>query len=120
MENYFKHNGYVGTIECSLEDNTLYGTIAGINDLVSYEGETISALKKAFVEAVDDYLAYCKEIGKEPNKPYKGVFNVRTSSQTHKQLADLATRKNMKLNQLANIAFDYLVNNEDKVLAVNG
>jgi len=111
------HKGYTGTIDFSLKDNILFGKIIGIDDLVSYEAENLSQLKKAFKEAVEDYLDNCKEIGKNPDKTFSGTFNVRTSNQLHKKLSFLASSRNMKLNEVVNVACDYLVKNEDKILA---
>ena len=50
------YRSYEGTAEVSLHDNILYGKIYGISDLVSYEGKTVKELKRAFKEAVDDYI----------------------------------------------------------------
>lgn len=60
----------------SADDEVFYGKILGINDLVNFEGASVKQLKKAFKEAVDDYLELCAEIGKTPEKTYKGTFNV--------------------------------------------
>jgi len=60
---------FSGSAEISLEDSVLHGKIQDIDDLVTYEATTISELENAFHEAVDDYLATCKAIGKVPNKP---------------------------------------------------
>lgn len=116
MENYLKHKNYFGSVEFSSEDNVLYGKILGINDLVSYEAESVQELKTAFIEAVEDYLETCNALGKEPNKFYKGVFNVRTSNEKHRALAIIAEKKKIKLNELVNKAFDFLVKHEDEVL----
>jgi predicted HicB family RNase H-like nuclease len=116
MKNYLEYKGYLGTVEFSAEDNCLFGKIIGINDLISYEAQEVSELKEGFEEAVNDYLETCKELGKQPTKTFKGVFNVRTTTSTHRNLVLLAARKNMKLNELASKALTYLVKNEDKVL----
>jgi len=110
------HKGYIGTVDFSLKDNILYGKIIGIDDLVNYEAENLSQLKKAFTEAVEDYLDSCEEVGKNPDKTFSGTFNVRTSNQLHKKLSFLASSRNMKLNEVVNVACDYLVNNEEKIL----
>ncbi len=34
------------------------------------------------------------EIGKEPNKTYKGIFNIRVSSEVHKRISLIAIKKN--------------------------
>ena len=106
----------MGSVEFGAEDGVLYGKIIGVNDLVTYEATSVEGLQAAFVDAVEDYLATCKELEKEPNKFFKGVFNVRTSNETHRELAIMAEKKKMKLNELVNKAFEFLVKNEDKVL----
>lgn len=116
MKNHLEYKGYHGTVNFNEEDNVLFGKIIGINDLVNYEAESVGELRDAFAEAVDDYLETCLEFGKEPNKHFKGVFNVRAGSPRHSVLALIAAKKQMKLNELVNVAFDYLINNEDKVL----
>ncbi len=116
MADYLKHKGYMGSVEFNSEDSVLHGKIIGINDLVTYEGSSVDGLQQAFIDAVEDYLDTCKELGKEPNKYFKGVFNVRTSNERHRELAIIADKKKMKLNEVVNKAFDFLVNNEDKVL----
>ncbi|QTE21870.1 type II toxin-antitoxin system HicB family antitoxin [Polaribacter cellanae] len=116
MENYLKHKNYIGSVEFSAEDDILFGKIIGINDLVTYEAASVKELKKSFIEAVDDYLETCKSIGKNPDKFFKGVFNVRTPNTVHRRLAILAEKNKMKLNEVVNKAFDFLINNEDQVL----
>ena len=111
-----EYKGYIGNLDFSLEDNVLHGKIIGINDLVTYEGNTIEEIKTNFIEAVDDYLITCNELGKTPEKFYKGTFNVRTSNEIHKKVTLIAEQKNMKLNQVVNKALHYLVNNQNTVL----
>ncbi|WP_299672430.1 type II toxin-antitoxin system HicB family antitoxin [uncultured Polaribacter sp.] len=116
MENYLKYKEYYGSVEFSSEDNILFGKIIGINDLVNYEAESVEELRASFIEAVEDYIETCKLVGKEPNKFFKGVFNVRTPKGVHRHLAILAEKKKMKLNELVNKAFEFLIENEDQVL----
>lgn len=62
------YKGYIGSVNFSDKDNLFFGKIEGINGLVNFEGESVSELRKAFQEAVDDYLAYCEEEGIQPIK----------------------------------------------------
>ena len=48
-----------------------------IRDIVTFHGETVDELEKAFKEAVDDYLATCEKPGVKPNKPYSGKLTLR-------------------------------------------
>jgi len=116
LKNYLEYKNYIGTVNYANEDNIFYGKIEGINDLISFEGASVIDLKKGFEDAVTDYLESCKEIGKEPNKTYKGVFNVRVPKETHQKISEIAVKKGMKLNELVNKTLDYLVKNEDAVL----
>jgi len=99
MKNAYK--GYIGTVEYSEEDNYLFGRIAGIRDVISYEGESVVEIRKFFEEAVDDYLAHCATIGKEPNKPYSGRFVLRIDPAVHSRIAARALMHGKSLNQYA-------------------
>ena len=116
MKNYLEYNGYLGTVEFSAEDKVFFGKIQGINDLVLFEGESVSELENSFREAVDDYLETCEEIGKEPNKTFRGSFNVRVDKNVHKKLFMLAAKKGINLNQLVNKSLNFTVDNEEIVL----
>ncbi len=113
MKNYLEYKGYISVPKFSLEDNLFYGRIEGINDLVSFQGNSVEELKTSFKVSIDDYLATCKEIGKEPDKAFKGVFNVRVSSSKHKKLSFLATKKGVNLNELCNRSFDYILKHQE-------
>lgn len=98
--NTLKYKGYIGTVEMSLEDNLLFGKVEGITSLVNYEGETVEDLKKAFEQAVDDYLIYCSEAGIEPEKSYSGQFNVRIDPEIHKKIAQIAYQTGNTINNV--------------------
>ena len=75
--NSLQYKGYSGTITYSEEDGVFHGKVAGIKALISFEGDSVSLIKKDFHNAVDEYLEFCKESGLKPEKPFKGSFNVR-------------------------------------------
>lgn len=99
-ENILEYKGYYAKVEFSAEDAVLYGKIEGINDLISFESESASGISQAFQEAVDDYLNFCQEVGKSPEKAYKGSFNIRIPPELHKSLARLALKQGKKLNEV--------------------
>lgn len=86
MKNMMEYKGYFGTVEYSKEDNCLFGKLAFIGDLVSYEGEAVSTLETAFHEAVDDYISECESSDKVPKKPFKGSFSVRPGEVLHREV----------------------------------
>lgn len=98
MNNTFEYKGYIGSIEFSEEDTLFFGKVMGIRSLISYEGKNADELISDFHSAVDDYLAVCEAEGREPEKAYKGSFNIRISPELHKQLVVCATSRQMSLN----------------------
>jgi len=109
MNNVIEYKGYWTQVEFSADDQVLYGKIEGISDLVNFECKDASGVNEAFKEAVDDYLAFCEDLGQEPNKPYKGTFNVRIPSALHR-LADLRRMQlGISLNQLIIRALDEFI-----------
>lgn len=98
MNNTMQYKDYLGSVEFSERDNLFYGKVLGIRSLISYEGRTATELVKDFHGAVDDYLAMCQEEGKEPEKAYRGSFNVRISPELHKQAVIAALTKQVSLN----------------------
>ena len=98
MNNTMEYKGYIGSVEFSEEDALFYGKVLGIRALISYEGENSADLIADFHGAVDDYLELCAQSGTEPEKAYKGSFNVRISPELHKQAVIAAMSHNMSLN----------------------
>ncbi len=101
IKNAMTYKGYTGTVEYSEEDACLFGRIAGIRDIVTYEGESVAEIQQAFRASVDDYLEHCASIGKEPNKPYSGKFVLRLDPALHATLAAKAMASGKSLNQYA-------------------
>lgn len=104
MNNTMEYKDYIGSIEFSEEDCIFYGKVQGIRALISYEGSTAQELVDDFHGAVDDYLALCEAEGKEPEKAYKGSFNVRISPQLHQQAAIYALSQQISLNSVVESA----------------
>lgn len=98
MNNTMEYKGYVGSVEFSEADCVLFGKVMGVRALLSYEGSTAAELVADFHGVVDDYLALCEAEGKEPEKAFKGSFNVRISPELHKKLVVRAAAQQMSLN----------------------
>ena len=98
MSNLLEYKGYYGTVEFSATDNVLFGEVIGIIGLISYEGGCINSLKKDFEGAIDYYLEMCAKENVEPQKAYKGKFNVRVSPELHKTLVLYAAANGQTLN----------------------
>lgn len=62
------YKGFKAKIEYSKYDGCYFGKICNITDLVTFESYRLSEVEIKFHNAVNDYLTYCKDIGKEPIK----------------------------------------------------
>ncbi len=111
MRNMMEYKEYFAKIEYDSNDDLFFGTILGITDSIGFEGRNTIELKDAFHEAVEDYLDLCKRVNKEPQKFYKGSFNVRVSPETHKRAVILALSKGVSLNQFVESAIKNSISN---------
>ncbi|MBA4210338.1 MAG: toxin-antitoxin system HicB family antitoxin [Parvibaculum sp.] len=114
MTDLLEYKGYFGSVRFSDEDETFHGRIEFIRDLVTYEGRDAKGLKRAFREAVDDYLAMCEEEGRKPDTPLKGSFNVRTGPELHRKAMILARRRDTNLNTVVTEALKTYLEREEK------
>ena len=100
MKSTLEYKGYHTRIDFDCDAMVLRGKIEGINDYVDFEVSNPQEIEAEFHSAVDDYLAFCEEVGKKPEKEYKGSFNVRISPELHKRLALKALQENCSLNSV--------------------
>jgi predicted HicB family RNase H-like nuclease len=98
--NYLHYKNYTGNVEFSEEDAVFHGKVIGIKALISFEGDSVNAITNDFQKAVDEYLKFCAVKGKEPEKPFKGSFNVRINADLHRKLALTASARGVSLNTL--------------------
>jgi predicted HicB family RNase H-like nuclease len=115
MNDILQYKNYYASVNFSAADEVFYGKLLGINDLVSFEGASVKELKAAFKEAVEDYLETCQEIGKSPDKTYKGTFNVRVPATLHKEASLFAAVHNITLNEFVKTALSFTLQHRDEV-----
>lgn len=106
MRDKLLYNGFIGTVHFSGEDNVFFGKIEGINDLVTFEADSVAVLREAFEEACEDYMQICKDAGKNPFKSYNGSFNIRIPSELHRKLAEKAFLSGLPINRVIQKAIE--------------
>jgi predicted HicB family RNase H-like nuclease len=95
------YKGYTAKIEYSPADGCLIGRLLGIQDFIAFHGDSVTEIRKAFEEAVDDYLALCARIGQSPQKPFSGKIMLRVAPEDHVKLAIQAQARSTSINALA-------------------
>jgi predicted HicB family RNase H-like nuclease len=99
--NMMSYKGYMARVDYDAEDELFIGHLAGINDVVGFHADTVDGLKGAFHEAVDDYIATCKRVGKPAERPFSGRVMFRVSPEVHAQAALAAQLSGKSSNQWA-------------------
>ena len=99
MNNCMEYRGYHAAISFDADDGIFVGSVLGITDSLNFHGENVTELTAAFHSCVDSYLDFCQEMGKTPEKEYKGSLNIRLSPEVHRQAAICAAGEGKTLNQ---------------------
>lgn len=110
-----KYKEYEGTAELDMARGVCRGKLLFIDDLVTYESQTPQGLQQEFEAAVEDYIATCAEVGKEPQRPFRGLFNVRVPPALHRVAALRATCDGVSLNDVVVRALDAFLNSRAEV-----
>lgn len=99
MKDFIQYKDYYGSVHFDDEDLIFHGKIEFIRALVTYEATDAKGLRKAFEEAVDDYLDTCRTQHIEPEKPFKGSLNVRLGPELHRRVAIAALQHHLSINK---------------------
>lgn len=99
--NTMTHKGFTARIEYDERDRIFVGRILGIRDIVSFHGTSVDEVEAALHDAVDDYLAACKQLGQTPNKAASGNLMLRVPPDVHLQAQIAAQAHGQSLNQWA-------------------
>ena len=94
------HDGYLATIELDEEAGLFHGEVINTRDVLTFQGRTPEELKTAFAETIADYIDWCRERGKSPERPFSGTFSVRVKPEVHRRAAAAAAREGKSLNGL--------------------
>jgi len=99
MKDFMQYKSYYGSVHFDAEELIFHGKIEFIRAHASYEATTARSLRKAFEEAVDDYINLCHQQDVKPEKPFKGSLNVRLGPDLHKRIAIAAAHKHISINK---------------------
>jgi predicted HicB family RNase H-like nuclease len=107
-----EYKGYVGLVEFDEDEDMLHGRVVNTRDVVTFVGRTVKEVRRALRDSIEAYLAYCREHGREANKPYSGKFQVRLDPTMHAKIAAAAAAKNESLNEFVTDALEHAVRSE--------
>jgi predicted HicB family RNase H-like nuclease len=92
------HDGYLAAIELDEDAGLFHGEVVNTRDVLTFQGRTPAELKTAFADTIADYVEWCRERGKTPERPFSGSFSVRVKPEVHRRAAAAAAREGKSLN----------------------
>jgi predicted HicB family RNase H-like nuclease len=64
-----EYKGYIAKFTYDEDREIFQGHVGNIKDLILFHGKSIDSLCFAFKDSVNEYITWCKKIGREPEKP---------------------------------------------------
>ena len=96
--NILKYKEYIGVFNFDPLAKLFHGDVAGIQDVVTFQGESVLELEQALKDSVEEYLSLCGKTGKKPDKPYSGEIKLRLGPGLHRDVAIAAAASGLSLN----------------------
>lgn len=106
-----QYKGYTGRVEYDDEAEIFHGEVIGLRDVITFQGMTVAEIKQAFKESVDDYIAFCAQLGQAPEKPFTGKFMLRLSPDLHRKVYVAAKQSGESINSWVNEQLQHLTAN---------
>ena len=100
------YKGFIGSVRFSAQDDVFFGKIEGINDLITFEGNSVKELKDAFCYVVDAHIRDCENEIIPVEKSYKGSFNLRLTPELHRKASIAAKTHGSTLNSFVRKAIE--------------
>ncbi len=93
-----EYKGYTAQVAFDDETGAFHGEVINLSDVITFQGSSVEELRQEFAASVEDYLAFCKKRGEDPEKPFSGRFVVRVNPDLHRKAVTAAIRHGISLN----------------------
>jgi len=90
-----EYKGYIGVVEFDPEIDSFHGIVISTNDVITFYGSSVAELREEMRRSVEEYLNFCREQGREPEKPFSGKLIIQTNPELHRRLVMEATRRHV-------------------------
>ena len=96
--NILRYKGYVAVFDFDPDIKLFHGDVMGIQDVVTFQGASVSELEDALKDSLEEYFSVCNKTGKKPDKPYSGEIKLRLGPALHRDVATAAAVAGLSLN----------------------
>lgn len=94
-----EYKGYVGCVTFDDEADIFHGEVVNTRDVITFQGMSVEQIREAFHESIDEYLEWCRERNKTPDKPFSGKLVVRIPPSLHRSIFISAKQEGKSLNR---------------------
>ncbi|MFZ1425881.1 MAG: type II toxin-antitoxin system HicB family antitoxin [Geminicoccaceae bacterium] len=98
LNNLMRYKDYWAVVELDDSADQFHGRVIGINDVLDFYGGTPEELRREFAASVDEYVAWCREEGTEPEKGWNGKMTLRPTDEQHRRFALAAAAHNKSVH----------------------
>ncbi len=95
------YKGYTASMVFDADDKIIVGRVLGVDDIISFHGESVVEFEANFHAAIDAYCAASQALGSEPERPASGKVMLRITPQVHAAALKAAARSGTSLNKWA-------------------
>jgi predicted HicB family RNase H-like nuclease len=96
--NLMRYKDHIASIEYDDSADSFHGLVLGMRDVIDFYGSNPAELREEFKNSVEEYLAWCAEEGKPPEKTFQGKLTVRPPAGSHRRWTIAAAAGGMSLN----------------------
>ena len=93
------YKSFVAKVEFDSEAKLFHGEVIGTQDVITFQGKSVSELEKAFKDSIEDYVKFCEKKDKKPEKSFSGRLNLRLDPDTHRTVAILSSTEEESINK---------------------
>src|SRR5579863_4263565 len=93
-----KYKDYQVMVAYDEEAKIFHGEVIGLRDVITFQGKAVDELEQAFKDSIDDYLEFCEEKRRAPEKPFSGNLTLRLPPKIHEEITVEAKYRGISLN----------------------
>jgi len=94
-----EYKGYVGQVSFDDDADLFHGEVVNTRDVITFQGQSVEEIRQAFHESIDEYLQWCKERNKVPDKPFSGKLIIRIPPALHRSIFLSANQEGKSINK---------------------
>ena len=97
-EDRMKFQKFQAKVTFDEEFDIFHGEVINTRDVITFQGKSVAELRESFKDSVEEYLKFCAERGRTPNKPFSGRVPLRISPEVHRAATAAASAEGKSLN----------------------